>query len=970
MLRKNIDCLCDANGVWFNDSKDITNMLVDHFAQTVKNMSPWSSPGPDGFQDGFYRYIWDIDGKDVTNDVQGFFESGYMPTEFNNTYLSLIPKCDNAIRHVDFRLIGLCNTIYKVIFKIIADRIKPHLKHIISSYQPAFAPGRDIHDNIIIPHEMIHIMKHKEGQSGTMALKLDLSKAFDRIEWSFLLGVLKEFGFDDKFYGYINQCISTTNISVLLNGSPTHDYTPSRGVRQGDPLSPYLFILCMEYLSRLLLNAETNHLISGVKAVRNAPGITRLMFADDILIFVKADMHNIHGVMEVLDFFGKVSGQVLNLDKSSVYFSYNLSPSTREILASELKMTEMKDTDKYLGVSLLIGRNKTKAFRPMIQSFDTRLKTWKGKTMNQSARTTMVKHVLNSIPTYIMSCFRIQKTMIDQMDSIQKHFWWGHSNNKDLCLIGCNKLIIPKALGGLGFRNLEHFNSAMLTKIAWKACGEDNSLCMQIIRAKYGTNGRLLHLDKLKEESSWLWISIYSGIEIVQQHSIWIVQCGTKINIWLDNWIIGFNSPPVPIMGLYSIVTFTLVCDIFLPNTRTWNENLIQSLFNHETTTAILNMNVSTTGEDYLIWKPDRKGKFSVKSAYDTLCVSQVDNTIGGDTIPTIVWKTLWHTKVPNRMQLFVWKCLKDIVHVRDKISRYKHEVEPHCVLRNHSTETTSHLLSQCNYAKEIWNALNIDIPLDIKPNVQSTVIRIHNLVQQCNFVAAAVTMPRNSKALGAKGWSLEEEVEAEIGPENFECKALVKKMSTSSGNDYDYYYSSSSSSSSDEDSKDSVAKSKSKTTHYDGAKPSIPLIDQRVTYVELMKRKAEDDEAENRQRRRDQTRRRVQAAEERRRFVDGVPSDSDADASEEETAWMFTERKIKPDRYEREFRKSMKQIEAEAEAEEDSNSDVDPDAHPDFIDGPGADSDEEEDNDDKSDNSDDKKDNYDDSDNSDESDE
>ncbi|XP_026420147.1 glutamic acid-rich protein-like [Papaver somniferum] len=188
--------------------------------------------------------------------------------------------------------------------------------------------------------------------------------------------------------------------------------------------------------------------------------------------------------------------------------------------------------------------------------------------------------------------------------------------------------------------------------------------------------------------------------------------------------------------------------------------------------------------------------------------------------------------------------------------------------------------------------------------------------------------------------------------------------MSTTSNNDYYYWYSSSSSSSYDEDSKALVAKSKAKTTHDEGTKPSIPLNDRRVTYAELMKRKAEDDEAGNRQREKDQIRRRIQATEKRRQF------DSDADACKEEAEWVFPERKIKPDRYEREFRKTMKQIEDEAEVEEDSDLDDDLDAYPDFIDGPDADSDEEEDNDDKSDDSDDEKDSDDESENSDESDE
>ncbi|XP_026379639.1 uncharacterized protein LOC113274477 [Papaver somniferum] len=707
MFMKNIDCLCDTNGVWFNDSEDIANLIVAHFEQvsrttnpiftditfdiiptiittqdnsfltrvpnsyeihqTIKQMNAWSSPGLDGFQAGFYQSNWDVVGKDIIDAIQCFFEFGNMPKEFNKTYLSLIPKTDNAMCHVDFRPIGLCNTVYKIISKIIADRIKPHLKHLISPYQTSFVPGGDIHDNIIVAHEMIHTMKHKEGYSGTMALKLDLSKAFDRIEWSFLLRFLRQFGFDENF--------------------------------------------------------------CGVKAAKNAPGITHLIFADDILIFTKADMHNIHGIMDVLEYFGSVSGQMLNLDKSSVYFSHNINPSTREILARELKMTEMTDTDKYLDVTLLIGRNKTKAFRLIVQSFGTRLKTWKGKTMNHSARTTMVKHVLNALPTYQMGCFRIPKTMIDQMDSIQKHFWWGHSDNRGLCLIGWNKLNVPKPLGGLGFRNLEQFNNALLTKLAWKSCTDDDSLCMHIVRANNGKNG------------------------------------------------------------------------------RDWNIQLVSSIFDEETYNAILN----------------RRGKFSVKSAYNSLCASHVNNAIIGDHTPKVVWKKLLHTKVPHRVQLFIWKCLRDIVHVRSKLVVYKYEIDSHCSLCNHGTETINHLLVECTYARSLWNALNVDISVitqnftslqdwviswyytdetevnnfayttdsyvvrlmctvwyiwkdrcrwifqGIKPNIHSIIIRIHILIKQCDLANASSSVNRNryilpkGRALAIKGYNLEEEMEAEV---------------------------------------------------------------------------------------------------------------------------------------------------------------------------------------------------------------
>ncbi|XP_026459958.1 uncharacterized protein LOC113360696 [Papaver somniferum] len=867
MCRKNIDCLCDTNDVWYSDSKDIVNLLVDHFSQvskttvpvftditfdilptvitaqdnnnltiiptmdeihqTIKHMSAWSSPGPDRFQEGFYQYNWDIIGKDISTTVQSFFETGYMSKDFNKTYLSLIPKTDNAKSPVDFRPIGLCNTVCKVISKIIADRIKSYLKHLISPYQAAFVPGRDIHYNIIVAHEMIHTMKHKEGHSGTMVLKLDLSKAFDRIEWNFLLGVLKKFGFDAKFGGFIEQCMSTTTISVLLNGSPTQSFSPTIGIRQGDLLSPYLFILCMEFLSRLLLNVETNHLISGVKAARKAPGIIHLMFVDDILIFTKADMHNIEGIMGVLGYFSNVSVQMLNLDKSNVYFSHNIPLSYRNFLARELRMTQMTDTVKYMGVTLLIGRDKTKAFKPLIQSFGTRLKFWKGKTMNHSARTTMVKHVLNDLPTYQMGFFRIPKTMIDQMDSIQKNFWWGHSDNKGLCLIGWNKMHVPKALGGLGIRNLEHFNTALLTKVAWKACNNDNSLYMQIVRSKYGNNGKLLHLYKLKEDCSWLWRSIYSGIEVLQQHSKWIVQCGTKIKIWIYNWIIGLNCPPIPTVVLSSFVSFTFVCDLFYPGTRVWNEQIISAIFDVEDSNAILSMYVPDTGEDYLIWKPDRRGKFSVKSAYNALCAEDVNNAIIGDTIPTEVWKTLWNFKVPHRVQLFIWKCLKNIVPVRGTLTFYKADIDSQCGFCSSNTETISHLLVECSYARTIWNISDViqnfnSIQDWIISWLYSNTYEGNNSFLMTDSIViklmCAVCVSSSSRifpkiwfppdtgyikvnidasyvyetkkgsiglivrdhathALAVKGFSLEEEIEAEVGAEHFECKALIKAV-------------------------------------------------------------------------------------------------------------------------------------------------------------------------------------------------
>ncbi|XP_026384688.1 uncharacterized protein LOC113280254 [Papaver somniferum] len=271
--------------------------------------------------------------------------------------------------------------------------------------------------------------------------------------------------------------------------------------------------------------------------------------------------------------------------------------------------------------------------------------------MNYAARSTMVKHVLNALPTHQMGVFRVPKTTINQLDSIQRQFWWGEdSNHKGIYFIGWEKLQIPKSLGGLGFRNLEHLNTALLTKVAWNACTDDNSLCYRVLKSKYSKYGSILHLDKLKDDGFRLWRSIYSGLEVVQQHTRWQVRCGTKVNILLDSWVIGLNNPPAPVVGLSSLVNFTLVCDLFLAGTRQWNIEIVNTLFSQECANLILNMRIPITGEDSMIWMPDRKG----------------------NTIPTEVWKNLWKFKVPHRIQIFIWKCLKKIVPTRTRIARYK----------------------------------------------------------------------------------------------------------------------------------------------------------------------------------------------------------------------------------------------------------------------------------------------------------
>ena len=161
----------------------------------------------------------------------------------------------------------------------------------------------------------------KKGKKGYMTLKLDVSKAYDRMEWPFLQGVMQRLSFPETWIERVMSCVTTTSFFVLVNGRPFGNVLPSKGIRQGDPLSPYLFLLCIKGFTSLLDRAEIGRTLHGVSISRNAPKITNLLFADDSLIFSRASSMEINTIFEILQVYAKASGQCINLEKSSVYFS-------------------------------------------------------------------------------------------------------------------------------------------------------------------------------------------------------------------------------------------------------------------------------------------------------------------------------------------------------------------------------------------------------------------------------------------------------------------------------------------------------------------------------------------------------------------------------------------------------------------------------------------------------------------------
>lgn len=336
------------------ENKELTAIPDEQeIKSNVFQIRAWSALGPDGFQAGFYQQNWEVVGGDVIKMVKKFFKNSKLLKELNHTFQTLIPKNNCVQNPSDFRPISLCNISYKIISKIMTNRLKPMLHKIISPWQATYVPGRNIIDNTVIAHEIVRYMKTTKNSNGAVAIKLDMSKDFDRMEWNFIINIFRKLGFSEKWCQLVNQCISTTSTSILLNGSPIETIHPTRGLRRGDSLCPYIFITCMEGLSRMIQASVDSKNIIPIYPAKGSPPISHLFFADDCILFSSAKMSFINNIKDITNKFCKASGQMVNLSKSSIHFNRRIEEEKKQQICNTMNMNIMPLEEKYLGINLL-----------------------------------------------------------------------------------------------------------------------------------------------------------------------------------------------------------------------------------------------------------------------------------------------------------------------------------------------------------------------------------------------------------------------------------------------------------------------------------------------------------------------------------------------------------------------------------------------------------------------------------------
>jgi hypothetical protein len=291
------------------------NMLDSRFEkeeiiQVVKDLQGDKSPGPDGFTMAFFQKCWRVLESDIMGFFDEFFEKGTFAYSLNATFVTLIPKKQNALNIKDFRPISLIGSIYKILAKVLANRLRRVLDGLVSESQNAFVGGRQTLDSVLIANECLD--SRVKSRIPGVVCKLDIEKAYDHVNWDCLIYLMDRMGFGSRWKTWIRTCISSVRFSVMVNGSPSGFFGSSRGIRQGDPLSPLLFLLVMEVLSRMLHRTEEAGFIRGFKAgngVEDDFHVSHLLFADDTIVFCDAEHEQLLHLRMVLSCFEAVTGR-------------------------------------------------------------------------------------------------------------------------------------------------------------------------------------------------------------------------------------------------------------------------------------------------------------------------------------------------------------------------------------------------------------------------------------------------------------------------------------------------------------------------------------------------------------------------------------------------------------------------------------------------------------------------------------
>lgn len=413
-------------------STDNNEMLIAGFTEEEVREAIWECdgskcPGPDGLNFKFWKNFWEVIKVDLMRFVGEFQEHGRINRGLNPSFITLIPKKEDAASLLDYRPISLIGSVYKIIAKLLSRRLSRVLDSIISEQQSAFVGGSNILDSVVVLNETIDEVKRM--RSKAIFFKIDFAKAYDSIDWVFLEVIMRRFNFHTKWIAWIMECVKTASAAVLVNGSPTEEFSLGRGLRQGDPLSPFLFLIVAESISIMMGKAIRQGLFEEVKVGRDMVGISHLQFADDTIFMGKATRENVWFLKIFLKIIEFSSGLRVNNKKCCLY-GVNVDEGSIREYADILGCQVGRISFVYLGVKVGTAHIKISEWGQVVQKVKNRVLKWENLKISFGGRHTLLNAILLSLPVYFLSTYRAPKKVLSEIKKIQRRFFGGEGGGE------------------------------------------------------------------------------------------------------------------------------------------------------------------------------------------------------------------------------------------------------------------------------------------------------------------------------------------------------------------------------------------------------------------------------------------------------------------------------------------------------------------------------------------------------------
>ncbi|KAJ0917796.1 putative RNA-directed DNA polymerase [Helianthus annuus] len=693
------------------------DMLTEPFSLSEIKDAIWGcagdrAPGPDGFNFKFIKCHWDLFQGDFLKIFQEFHSKGSISRCCSSSFIALIPKIKDPTSPANFRPISLIGVVNKAISKVLVNRLKKVVGNLVSEEQSAFLAGRNITDGPLILNEVIAWMK-KTKKLG-MIFKIDIHKAYDSLNWNYLDSIMSQMNFPVLWRGWIMATLVSSRASVLVNGSPTMEFECTRGLRQGDPLSPFLFVIAMEALSGIMKKAVSEGIFKGLRCTSNGPILSHLMYADDVVFLGEWSRENALNLRRILRCFHLVSGLKVNLSKCSVY-GVGVNDIGVNLMAHDLGCIKGSFPFKHLGLVVGSNMNLIRNWKPVIDVFKNRLSIWKAKNLSYGGRITMIKSVLNSLPTYFFSLYKAPSKVLDILERLRRVFFWGGSDdNSYMSWMAWEKVIAPMEYGGLGFGSLRDANLAMLSKWWWRFKTDKDGLWRRVVWSIHHNNRSWVPIPaKLSIPGPWKQIIGISehlnqvGINLF--NAIWCrVGSGLKAAFWLDTWI-GEQPLCVSFPLLFALET-NKNCSIV--DRVSWGEDSVKFSWCWNRPVASVSENLELldisllicdfdicSGPDEWVWKYDKSEAFSVAS------IKNISAKVSR-SVPDYLFR--WNKLVPKKVGIVSWRAVSERLPTRVALAaRNIYIADKRCLFCEVYEETCDHVFVSCQFTETIWSIIS-----------------------------------------------------------------------------------------------------------------------------------------------------------------------------------------------------------------------------------------------------------------------